>query len=170
MTPRAQVVLPAAVLRELLAHARRAVPNECCGLLIGATTPTTSVSSIDEANVGIQIALSAPARNLRLSPTRYLVDPADHFAAIRTARACGWTVVGGYHSHPLGPPNPSTTDHRDASDTAFLYLIVSPVAGAVKAWRLAAGRLAELTMRIVRDRACQTAVPDASDSPTRPEP
>ncbi|MDE0828776.1 MAG: M67 family metallopeptidase [Vicinamibacterales bacterium] len=159
MTPHAQVVLPAAVLRKVLAHARRAVPNECCGLLIGATRPTTSVSSIDEndvdeTEVDIQIESSAPARNLRLSPTRYLIDPADHFAAIRTARARGRAVVGGYHSHPSGPPDASTTDHRDASDAAFLYLIVSPGTGAVKAWRLAAGRLGELTMRIVRDREC----------------
>ena len=170
MTPHTQVVLPAGVLRELLAHARRAVPNECCGLLIGATSARPSVSSIDETDVDIQIESSAPARNLRLSPTRYLIDPADHFAAIRTARARGRTVVGGYHSHPSGPPEPSTTDHRDASDAAFLYLIVSLGTGAVKAWQLAAGRLEELTMRIVRDRECQTGVPDASDSPTRPEP
>ena len=160
MTPRAQVVLPATVLRELLAHARRAVPNECCGLLIGVSTPSPSISSIDEIEGDIQIESAAPARNLRLSPTRYLIDPADPFAAIRTARARGRTVVGGYHSHPSGPPDASTTDHRDASDAAFIYVIVSPRTGTVKAWRLAAGRLQELTMRIV---------PDASDSPTRPE-
>jgi proteasome lid subunit RPN8/RPN11 len=170
VTPHAQVVLPAAVLGELLAHARRAVPNECCGLLIGVTSPTVALSSIDERAVDIQIESSAPARNLRLSPTRYLIDPADHFAAIRTARARGRTVVGGYHSHPSGPPDASTTDHRDASDAAFIYLIVSPGTGAVKAWRLAAGRLGELTIRIVPDRECQTGVPDASDSPTRPAP
>ena len=161
MTPRAQVVLPSAVLRELLAHARRAVPNECCGLLIGVRSPSTSISSIDEIEVDIQIESSTPARNLHLSPTRYLIDPVDHFAAIRTARGRAQAVVGAYHSHPSGAPNPSATDHRDASDAAFLYLIVSPGTGAVKAWRLAAGRLGGLTMRIV---------PDASDSPTRPGP
>ena len=162
MTPHAQVVLPAAVLGELLAHARRALPNECCGLLIGVTSPTTSISSVDGTEVDIQIESSAPARNLRLSPTRYLIDPADHFAAIRTARAHGRTVVGGYHSHPSGPPDASPTDHRDASDAAFVYLIVSPGTGAVKAWRLTAGQLRELTMRIVPDRECQTRAPDSS--------
>lgn len=150
MTGRALVTLPGAILRDILAHARGAAPNECCGLLIGTAVVTTG-SSFETTDTNIQIASSSPARNLSQSPTRYLIDPVDHFAAIRTARARGRTVVGGYHSHPSGPPLPSETDHRDASDAEFLYLIVSPNTGAAKAWRLSAGRLRAVTMRVLGD-------------------
>lgn len=106
------------------AHARAELPNECCGLLIGS---------------GDQIARVARARNLRPSPTRYLIDPEDHFAAIRAARAEGLEVVGAYHSHPGAPPVPSATDLAEATDRHHLYVIVSPTAEAppeVRAFRL----------------------------------
>ena len=99
-----------AVIEALSEHARRDLPNECCGLLLGTAT---------------LIERARSAQNLRASPNRYLIDPADHFAALRAARASGWTVVGAYHSHPDGTTVPSPTDVREASYTDFLYVIVS---------------------------------------------
>jgi proteasome lid subunit RPN8/RPN11 len=90
-------------------HAERAVPEECCGLLLGH---------------GVSVTCAWPARNIDSRPrVRYLIDPADHFAAIREARARHLDVVGAYHSHP------GTGAHRSASDAdeavpGFLYLIV----------------------------------------------
>ena len=100
-----------AVIEAMFDHARRDRPNECCGLLIGTS------HAIERAE---------PARNLRSSPTRYLVDPADHCRALREARAAGRRVVGVYHSHPHGPARPSATDLREASYPEYVYLIVSP--------------------------------------------
>lgn len=94
----------------VLRHARDDLPNECCGLLIGGS------GLIDRA---------ARARNLRPAPDRYLVDPADHCAAIRSARAAGLRVIGVYHSHPAGPLAPSAVDQREASYREFVYLIVT---------------------------------------------
>lgn len=144
-----RVCLPAAILRDMLDHARHAVPDECCGLLIGSTHSAGSRSKASDTSVCV--VSSVPARNLRRSPTRYLVDPADHFAAIRTARQDGRTVIGAYHSHPTSPPAASATDDRDASGAEFLYLIVSPVTGTVKAFHPSAGRLRELPLQIVPD-------------------
>lgn len=98
------------VIDEVIAHARREVPSECCGLLLG------SADVIDE---------SYPARNLRESATRFLVDPADHVTAIRKARASGRLVRGAYHSHPRGPSHPSETDLAEATDPDLLHMIVS---------------------------------------------
>jgi proteasome lid subunit RPN8/RPN11 len=126
------------VLDDIVAHARGAVPGECCGLLIGSRT---------------HVSAAARTRNLSAHGTRYLVDPAAHFAAIRRARAAGLQVVGAYHSHPLTPARPSATDLEDALPD-FLYLIVSLRPGEehddgargrglvrreaiVRAWRLA---------------------------------
>ena len=114
------------VIDALVAHARSDLPNECCGLLLG----TSRV-----------IEQATPARNLRPSPTRYLVDPADHCAALRSARTRGLSVVGAYHSHPTGPLVPSETDRREATYPEFVYVIVSPGrdtdgSGAIAAYRL----------------------------------
>ncbi|MDA1093295.1 MAG: M67 family metallopeptidase [Acidobacteria bacterium] len=146
-----RVVLAAPTLRAVLAHAARALPDECCGLLIGSREFDTTATPPGPVLVGIRVEASVPARNLRRSPTRYLIDPADHFAAIRAARAQGRDVVGAYHSHPTDPPDPSATDHRDASGTQFLYLIVSPATGAVKAFRPSDGRLSALPVCVQPD-------------------
>lgn len=143
-----RVVLPAPVLRALLAHALRDLPDECCGLLIGSRAFETIAEDRRRPHRVIRVESSVPARNLRRSPTRYLVDPADHFAAIRSARQRGREVVGAYHSHPTDPPDASATDNRDAAGAEFLYVIVSPATGAVKAFRPVAGRLRELTLRV----------------------
>ena len=111
------ITIAAAVVRDMLEHARREAPRECCGLLIGTTE---------------SVARSVRARNLENGSTRYLVDPADHFAAIRSARADGLDVVGAYHSHPSSAPVPSTTDIAEASSGAdFLYVIVSPISDVI---------------------------------------
>lgn len=99
-----------AVIDAIVEHARREFPRECCGLLIGSDDLITD---------------SRAARNTRDSEVAFLVDPADHFAAIRAARARGQSVVGAYHSHPRSPAQPSPTDIREADDPSFLHVIVS---------------------------------------------
>jgi proteasome lid subunit RPN8/RPN11 len=86
------------------------MPNECCGLLIG---------------VDGRIVRSAAATNLAPGSHSYLINPADHFAAIRSARAEGYEVIGAYHSHPGAAATPSRRDVAEAMDAAFIYLIVS---------------------------------------------
>ncbi len=103
-------------------HARREAPNECCGLLLGTK------SLIEQVR---------PARNVRASPNRYLIDPADHFSAIREARTVGCQIIGAYHSHPNSAPSPSPTDLREATYRNYVYVIVSPgLANEVAGYRL----------------------------------
>ena len=131
------VVILASALSAIDAHARGAAPDECCGLLVGR---------------GARIELAHAARNLHRSPTRYLVDPADHFAAIRSGREAGLTVVGAYHSHPTSAAAPSPSDEREATDPGFLYLIVSLVTAETRAFRLVEARMQEVPLRVVSDR------------------
>src|SRR5262249_16190370 len=86
---------------QIIAHALAERPNECCGLLIGTE------DLVDDA---------VPARNVHRSPTKFKVEPADHFAAIRRARAAGRQLIGAYHSHPNGPSGPSELDRVRLSD------------------------------------------------------
>jgi proteasome lid subunit RPN8/RPN11 len=123
-----------AALDAVVAHARRAAPHECCGLLIG------SGSRIDEA---------VPARNTRESPSRYQIDPVDQFATIRRVRHEGRTIVAAYHSHPSSAPTPSPTDVAEAYDEDLLHVIVSlrdtPHA-EVRAYRIVKGNFLEVPL------------------------
>ena len=115
----------------IVAHAMEERPNECCGLLIG------SADLVQDA---------VRARNVRRSPTRFQVEPADHFAAIRRARAAGLEVVGAYHSHPNGPSGPSETDRVRLNDPTMVHVIVSLAHGTrtVRAFRVTDGNFSQL--------------------------
>jgi proteasome lid subunit RPN8/RPN11 len=119
------------VVKAVLAHAEEASPSECCGLLIGTADA---------------IARAWPARNVASSPSAYLVDPVDHFAAIRAAREAGMDVMGAYHSHPVSAPLPSQRDLAEALPR-FLYLIVSPGSAIpVRAFSLDSGVFEEVRL------------------------
>jgi proteasome lid subunit RPN8/RPN11 len=99
----------ARVTAAILAHAREASPDECCGMLIGD---------------GDQVEDAVRARNIADHPsTRFLVDPRDHLAALREARGRGLDVVGFYHSHPRSAAHPSPTDLAEASYPDLLTAI-----------------------------------------------
>jgi proteasome lid subunit RPN8/RPN11 len=102
------------VLDGITAHARDEAPLECCGVLIGNER---------------RIERAARAHNKLGSPTRYLIDPEDHFAALKDARERGEAVVGFYHSHPASAPAPSETDRLEAAYPGHWHLIVFPGTG-----------------------------------------
>jgi proteasome lid subunit RPN8/RPN11 len=129
------VTLPGEVEAAILAHARQAAPAECCGLLLG----------LDDT-----IVEARPARNVADDPTRrYLIDPADHLHALRSARDRSLDVVGAYHSHPRSSATPSPTD-REAGFSHFLFLIVGLAADPpeLRAWRWDEGNFS--TVALVR--------------------
>jgi len=127
-----------AVLADIFSHAREEAPRECCGLLIGS---------------GDAVARAARAANADPAPTRYLIDPGDHFNAIRSARAEGLDVIGAYHSHVMSPAMPSATDIAEAhGGPDFLYLIVSLVNEDVRAYRFEDGRTIAVPVRNRRAR------------------
>jgi proteasome lid subunit RPN8/RPN11 len=132
-----EITIARAVVRAMIAHARREAPRECCGLLIGRRGA---------------IVRAWPARNVRPGVTRYKVHPQDHFNAIRAAREDGLDVIGAYHSHPAAPPVPSATDRGESVDPTLLHVIVS-VAGTrarVRGYWLASDRVIEARLRRVR--------------------
>jgi proteasome lid subunit RPN8/RPN11 len=122
-----------AVLDRIVAHAVEDLPNECCGLLIG------TADMVEDA---------ARARTSKRSRTKFQVEPADHFAAIRRARAAGFEIIGAYHSHPSGPSGPSDTDRARLTDPAMFHVIVSLAHGTrtVRAFRLSDGNFSPLEL------------------------
>lgn len=122
-----------AIFDRIVAHALDERPNECCGLLIG------TADTIEDA---------VQARNVKRSATRFQVEPADHFAAIRRARSTGREVIGAYHSHPNGPSGPSETDRARLTDPSMFHVIVSLAHGTrtVRAFRIADGNFTPLEL------------------------
>jgi proteasome lid subunit RPN8/RPN11 len=108
------VKVAAGVLSAIEAHARQAAPEECCGLLLGTAETITEAMRAHNRAADRQ--------------RRYEIDPEDHFAAIRRARARGLDVVGAYHSHSRSAPVPSETDRAQAFED-FVFLIVGRTEG-----------------------------------------
>ncbi|HXG88222.1 MAG TPA: M67 family metallopeptidase [Vicinamibacterales bacterium] len=117
----------------IIAHAREAAPDECCGLLVG-----DSGAIVDAIRAG----------NVADDPTRrYLIDPADHFRALRDARHRSLDVIGAYHSHPRSAPIPSVTDAAEGF-SHFTYVIVGLAAETpeLRAWSWDDGNFTELAL------------------------
>lgn len=109
-----KLALPREFRTRIECEARAAYPNECCGLIEG----------VREDDIARVLALH-PARNILAARDRFEIHPEDHFAALKTARARGHAIIGCYHSHPGGAPQPSETDLSGAGEENFLWLIAA---------------------------------------------
>ena len=111
---RLTVELPAALAGRIRDEAAAAHPNECCGLIEGL-----------REGVAFRVTALYPARNLAGDADRFDIDPRDHLAASKTARANGHRIIGCYHSHPEGRAEPSARDLAGAGEENFLWLIAA---------------------------------------------
>ncbi|MDR1517115.1 MAG: M67 family metallopeptidase [Dysgonamonadaceae bacterium] len=102
--------LPQHIIDGIIEQARRELPDEACGLLVGS---------------GNEIKKQYPLTNIDHSPEHFSFDPREQFAVLREARAAGLSIVANYHSHPSSPAHPSAEDIRLAYDSEILYLILS---------------------------------------------
>ncbi len=119
---------------EIVAHARREAPNECCGL----------ISSIDGRAVAMH-----PAVNQAASPLRYEVDPGEQYRIMMAIEDAGHDLGAIYHSHTRSAPYPSQTDINLAFHPEALYLIVGLAGGEkadVRAYSIRDGRVSEVDL------------------------
>ncbi len=111
--------IPHHIEYSLLHQAAAAYPLEACGLLLGQGERIVSLRAC--ANVHPD-----PARRFEIDP-RALID------AHRAARSGGPQVLGHYHSHPAGPPEPSATDRAHAAGDGPVWAIIGQ--GNIGWWR-----------------------------------
>ncbi len=126
--------------RDLAYLVEASYPFEACGLLVG---------SADTERVDVQDVFHARNLNVERARDRFLLDPDDHMAADRSARARGLDIVGIWHSHPDHPARPSITD-LEAAWEGFSYLIISTTASGAndfRSWRLQGGKFIEEKIR-----------------------
>ncbi len=111
--------LSSTVEGQLIARAAAASPLEACGLLLGEG------QRIEEISVCINVH--------RRPETHFEIDPQALIDAHRAARGGGPQVMGYWHSHPSGPPEPSSTDRAHATQDGRVWAIVGE--GRVGWWR-----------------------------------
>jgi predicted GIY-YIG superfamily endonuclease/proteasome lid subunit RPN8/RPN11 len=127
LTPSAQVELveahaltiTRAAHAAMLNAAAHAAPEEACGLLLGESWAITE---------------ARPAANVAPDPRAHFeIDPAALIVAHRAERSGGPDVIGYFHSHPNGRPDPSAQDRAQASGDGRVWAIVA--CNAVKFWQ-----------------------------------
>jgi proteasome lid subunit RPN8/RPN11 len=99
---------------QLEEEARTAFPKECCGLIEGWRDGDD-----------FEISVLHPCRNLAREKDAFEIDPAGQFKLMRALRGTKRAIIGCYHSHPNGRPEPSPRDLAQANEDGFLWLIVA---------------------------------------------
>ena len=107
-------------LRELVAAAEAAYPEEACGLLVG----------VAEASRRWRVACVAPSPNLAADHHhRFEIDPKLRLDLQRTLRGGPHRVIGLYHSHPDESAQPSAADLEQAWEPELVWVITSVLGG-----------------------------------------
>jgi proteasome lid subunit RPN8/RPN11 len=102
--------IPQAVFLDMVNHAKKEWPIECCGLLAGRDGLVTRIYRLD---------------NQERSQTSYLAAPEQQFHAFTELEDRGLDLLAIYHSHPDTECYPSRTDIEKAYFTEAIYMIVS---------------------------------------------
>ena len=139
--------IPAAMVQQLIDHARAEYPNEACGLIVGDRPASDG---------GVPLRFE-PTRNQSASPYRYEIHPDDLLRltiATDDADEAFWGIV---HSHTHTPARPSPTDISLGFYPEALYVLVSlsqdgsdpsSVVPSVRAWRIVDGEVFEVELRV----------------------
>ncbi len=115
--------VPAAIRRELVAHADAEAPNEACGLIAFR-------DGVAERFL--------PADNAAASPYRFELRPRDPLDFYLEDEGYELAV---FHSHPTDSARPSKTDVANIGLwEGRPYLILSRPTGELLAWRIVDGR------------------------------
>ncbi len=125
------------LIDEMVAHARRDVPNECCGM----------VARRDGALVRVH-----PARSVPPSPYRFEIEPGDlRRIVFDEIESAGLELGAIYHSHTRTAPEPSQTDINFAAAwPGVLWIIVGVSNGDadVRTWRIEGAEVTEVALDI----------------------
>ncbi len=122
---------------EIVRQARRELPDESCGYLLGKTDEVLEVNYY--------------MTNADHSPEHFSFLPKEQFAAVRFARKKGWRIVANWHSHPSSPSRPSAEDIRLAYDPSIAYLILSLASEepVLNAFRIRNGEVEKLLLEFL---------------------
>lgn len=128
--------LPQAFLEQVLAHARRDHPDECCGILAGRDGAATRVIEME---------------NAERSPTGFTFDSAEWLRVYRELDDADEQLLAVYHSHTATEAYPSRTDVLWAQHNEFQHWLVVSTrteADEVRSYTIADGVVTEEPVQV----------------------
>jgi proteasome lid subunit RPN8/RPN11 len=126
------MVIASELLEEVVAHALRDAPDECCGLIGVRGGQAVSVHAME---------------NLAHSPMRFEVDGPELFKVLTAIEDAGGELGAIYHSHTRSAPYPSQTDLTFAANWPGVEWLIVGTAGAepeVRSYRIDDGAIVEV--------------------------
>ena len=112
--------LPTPIYNAIRAHGEETYPHECCGALLGRSTPDGWV---------VEAAVRAGNTRTDSAHNRYHIAPLELVRIERNARKQGLDIAGFYHSHPDHPAQWSLTDLSEAHWLGCSYVITAVANG-----------------------------------------
>ncbi|MCZ4491095.1 MAG: [CysO sulfur-carrier protein]-S-L-cysteine hydrolase [Baekduia sp.] len=126
------------LLQQIVAHAQRDAPDECCGFVWLEGDRAVEVVEVE---------------NVAHSPFRFEVGPSDLFALAESGEDGRRAVI--YHSHTRSAPRPSQTDVNFAANWPGVEWLIVGLAGGgggepeVRNWRIDPdGTVLEVEVRV----------------------
>jgi len=107
-----RLVLTPELVRVIVDHLDRNLPEEACGLIAGLDTQARQVF---------------PVENELHSPVRFQMAPLEQLKVFEQIEAVGLELIAIFHSHPQGPDHPSQTDVGEFYYPGVAVLIASPL-------------------------------------------
>lgn len=101
-------------VQAMLEHVLACLPEEACGLLIGADNQVEQVAAVT---------------NALHSTVRYRMDPQEQYNWLMWMDEHHQELLAIFHSHPAGPAVPSETDLKEYYYPDAVMIIWSPVGG-----------------------------------------
>jgi proteasome lid subunit RPN8/RPN11 len=126
--------IAADLLQQIVDHARREAPVECCGFVEVADGRAVSVIE---------------AENIAASPLRFEVGPQDLLKLADIDERGRQAVI--YHSHTRSDPVPSQTDVNFSANWPGVEWLIIGVAGDqpdVRHWRIEDGRATQVEVQV----------------------
>ena len=132
----------------MVAHARRDAPHECAGLLIGRPGQILEAVPVDNC-------AADTLRQYEIPPSEYLAQ-VKRCRRISEAQGENFAVIGSYHSHPRGGPEPSETDRTQAFGDFIIVIVGLGHEGGgmeIRAHSLVEGALVPLSLVVTGESA-----------------
>jgi proteasome lid subunit RPN8/RPN11 len=140
---RQEMVVPAALLEDLLAHAREEYDVECCGMV-----------AYDRASAeGSPLAVRVHrAKNVFASRKRFEIDGRELLRTLNEFEDEGWELGAIYHSHTHTEPYPSQTDINFAANWPGLEWVIVGLADAqpeVRCFLIEDGKVQQVPLQVL---------------------
>jgi len=115
--------IPKLIYQEMVEHAKREAPLECCGILGGK---------------GDTIEKAFELQNAEKSPIRYAMSPQEQLRVFEEMEKESNEMIAIYHSHPHTIPFPSETDVKLAfyPEAASIIISLKEEEPVMKAFRI----------------------------------